>query len=205
MQPFIPGHIGKYDDEFTATAFGDNFSAWGTPVILVETGALHGKDELFLVKMNFVALVAAVNSLATGSEKEQSPMPYLSLPENASGSLVHIVFRRANGMNANASTPIGDIAVFTERKRASFIATNKIRSVGAIGKVQGLEEFDASGFNVVQRFGVMRTGELADFFFYRKDRVIDWASPDLEKAFPPDAVFSMGKWTKGEGLVRKIK
>ena len=40
LQKFIPGHIARYDDGYTATAFGDNFSAWGTPVILVETGAL---------------------------------------------------------------------------------------------------------------------------------------------------------------------
>ena len=34
IQPYIPGHIGRYGDEWTPTAFGDNFSAWGTPVIL---------------------------------------------------------------------------------------------------------------------------------------------------------------------------
>ncbi len=205
LQTLIPGHIGKYDDEFTATAFGDNFSAWGTPVILIETGALHGKDEMFLVKMNFVALVTAMQSLATGSEKTQSAQPYISLPFNGSGSLINFVFRRAGGVVSGAPKPLGDIAVFTERKRASFAQTNKIRSVGAIGKVQGLEEYDASGFTVVQRFGVMRNGELADFFFYRKDRVVDWRSVDLEKAFPPDAVFSAGIWTKGVGIVPKIK
>ena len=38
LQKFIPGHIARYSDEWTATAFGDNFSAWGTPTILIETG-----------------------------------------------------------------------------------------------------------------------------------------------------------------------
>lgn len=205
LQQFIPGHIGRYDDEYTVTAFGDNFSAWGTPVILIETGALHGKDEMFLVKMNFIALVTAMRSLATGSEKTQNTTPYFSLPENGSGSLINLVFRKANSRSANGSKSIGDIAVFTERKRASFVATNKIRSIGNIGKLVGLEEYDASRFIVVQRFGVLRTGELADFFFYRKDRVVDWTSADLEKSYTPDAVFSAGKWTKGSGLVPKIK
>ena len=76
LQKFIPGHVARYSDEWTPTAFGDNFSAWGTPVILVETGALHGKDEMFLVKMNFVAFMAALESLATGSERTQSPLGY---------------------------------------------------------------------------------------------------------------------------------
>ena len=57
LNEFIPGHIGRYGDEWTPSAFGDNFSAWGTPVILIETGALYGKDELYLVKMNLILLI----------------------------------------------------------------------------------------------------------------------------------------------------
>ena len=34
IQGYIPGNIARYEDEFTPSAFGDNFSAWGTPVIL---------------------------------------------------------------------------------------------------------------------------------------------------------------------------
>jgi hypothetical protein len=79
LNKFIPGHIARYGDEYTATAFGDNFTAWGTPVILIETGALHGKDEMFLVKLNFVAFLTALESLASGSEKQESPLPYQSL------------------------------------------------------------------------------------------------------------------------------
>ena len=55
LNNFIQGHIARYDDEYNPRAFGDRISEWGTPVILIETGALHGKDEMFLVKMNFVA------------------------------------------------------------------------------------------------------------------------------------------------------
>jgi hypothetical protein len=55
LNKFIPGYIGRYDDEYNPRAFGDRISEWGTPVILIETGALHGKDEMFLVKMNFIA------------------------------------------------------------------------------------------------------------------------------------------------------
>src|SRR5829696_2091568 len=69
IQPFIPGHIGRYGDEWSPSAFGDNFSAWGTPVILIETGGLHGRDEMYLVKMNFIAILTALKSLGDGSEK----------------------------------------------------------------------------------------------------------------------------------------
>ena len=57
---------------------------------------------------------------------------------------------------------------------------------------------------MVHRLGKLKVGELAEFLFYKKDRVVDWRSAELEKAFPPDAIFSGGKWLKGEGLVPKI-
>ena len=98
LQQLIPGHIGRYDDEWAPTAFGDNFSAWGTPVILIETGALHGRDEMFLVKMNFVAFVTAIQSIVTGSEKTQDPAAYISLPSNGSGGIVNYLFRRAHSV-----------------------------------------------------------------------------------------------------------
>ncbi len=200
LRKFIPGHISRYSDEWTPTAFGDNFSAWGTPTILIETGGLHGKDEMYLVKMNFVAFMTALQVLATGKESEQDATQYSSLPENSSGGLYDFIFRRANIVNGvigqNAS--VADIAVSTERRRASFSAPNFIRNIGDLSALKGLEEYDASGYNVVQRLGCLKIGELGEFFFYRKDRVVDWSAADIEKQFPPDAIFSSGKWIKGE-------
>ena len=204
LQGFIPGHIGRYDDEWTPTAFGDNFSAWGTPTILIETGALYGQDEMYLVKMNFIAFVTAIRAVVTGSEKTQDPKVYQALPRNGSGGLVSYVFRRANIISSTGTT-IADIAAVTARRRASLTAPNTIRSVGPLGAIRGLEEYESSGFKVVQRFGILKPGELAEFYFYRNNRVVDLTSADLEKAFPPDAIFSGGKWLKGEGVVPKIK
>ncbi|MBA3353923.1 MAG: peptidase M14, partial [Blastocatellia bacterium] len=96
IQPYIPGHIGRYGDEWTPTAFGDNFSAWGTPVSLIETGALHGRDEMFLVKMNFLAIMTAMRSLADGSEKTYNPTTYETLPSNSSGLLYYYIFRNGS-------------------------------------------------------------------------------------------------------------
>jgi hypothetical protein len=212
LQKFIPGHIAKYGDEYTSTAFGDNFSAWGTPTILIETGALYGKDEMYLVKLNFVAYLTALQSLATGSEAATSTVPYLNLLPNSSGGIANFVFRRANIVSADPLFPesavavvnVADIAANTERRRASFSAPVMIRSISPGLSTRGLEEYDASGFNVVQRYGRVQTGELAELFFYKRDRQVDWFGPDIEKRFPPDAVFSLGKWVKGAGVVPKI-
>ncbi|HEY2847906.1 MAG TPA: hypothetical protein VGI80_08810, partial [Pyrinomonadaceae bacterium] len=201
------GHIARYGDEYTSTAFGDNFTAWGTPTILIETGALYGKDEMYLVKLNFVAFLTALESLASGSEKNESIVPYQSLIENGSGTLVHYIFRDANVVNlpstpdALVSIGTADLGCVTERRRASFLTPTYIRAMGSLGGLRGLEEYDASGFYVVQRFGRTRTGELAELLFYKRDRNVDWTAADLEKQFPPDAIFSQAKWSKGAGVV----
>ena len=204
LQKFIPDNIAKYDDGYTATAFGDNFTAWGTPVILIETGGLVGKDEMYLVRLNFVAFLTALRVLADGSEKTQDPRAYLSLKENGSGSLYHIVFRGANVIIPTEKLPFKcDIAVNIDRRRASFPAPNIIREIGDISGASGLEEYSAADFNVVQRYGNFKLGEPAELLFYKKDRQVDFTAKDLEKQYPPDAIFSTGKWIKGEGVVPK--
>ncbi len=58
LEPFAPGQIGRYDDEFEVRAFGDNITLWGTPVVLIETGPWPSPEpDAALVRLNFVAIV----------------------------------------------------------------------------------------------------------------------------------------------------
>jgi hypothetical protein len=200
IQPYMPGHIGRYGDEWTPTAFGDNFSAWGTPVILIETGALYGKDEMFLVKMNFIAILTALRSAADGSEKAVSPVAYETLPENSSGSLYYFIFRNATLVDRTKPDVAvsADIGINIDRRRAEFVAPAYIRQIGNLSGYTGLSEFNSSDYKVVPRnSSSIKTGDFAELLFYKKSRVVDWKSTDLEKQFPPDAIFSLGKWVKG--------
>ena len=45
LSDFIPGHIGRYSDDYEPRAFGDNFQTWGTSTILIETGGWKGDPE----------------------------------------------------------------------------------------------------------------------------------------------------------------
>jgi hypothetical protein len=208
LNNFISGYMGRYDDEYNGQAFGDNFSAWGTPVILIETGALHGKDEMFLVKMNFVAFLTALQSIADGTEAKLSPINYEMLPLNTSGRIVNFIFRNATVVNTAdlRLTPFSsDVAVNHERRRAELSPMTYVRDVGGLPSLTGLDEYDASGFYLVPRWGRLRVGEPGEFLFYSKSRQIDWKTPDLDKTMPPDAVFSQGKWQKGAGILPKLK
>ena len=201
---YIPQHIGRYDDEFTSTAFGDNFSAWGTPVILIETGALAGKDEMFLVKMNFIAIMTALRSLADGSEKSVSPVAYEQLPSNSSGRLMSVVFRGANIVDRTGTVQAPtDIGLNLERRRAELPAPAMVRRMGDLSTISGISEYDASNFYVTGRAQPIKTDTYGELLFYSKTRRVDWTAADLEKQFEPDAIFSVGRFVKGEGVVPK--
>jgi hypothetical protein len=199
LQDFIRGHVGRYVDSYNPDAFGDKFSDWGTNTILIETGALHGKDEHFLVKMNFIAFLTALNALADGNAEKISPINYELLPKNSSGNLFNFIFRRAHIVNPGDELiipMIADITVNTSRGRASMPRLSVVQGIVNFSSSRGLEEYDVRNFYLVPRFPPLNIGSLSEFFFYRKDRQIDWKAENLEQKFPPDAIFSQGKWLK---------
>lgn len=195
---FIPGHIARYDDSYNAQAFGDNISAWGSPVILIETGGYHGKDELFLIRLNFVAFLTALQSLVDGSWENADPAIYESLPFNSSGRVFNLIFRNAEVMIPSTweKTFTADIGINRERRRAQFIAPVYVREIGDLSAYKGLEEIDVSAYYVVPKEGLLRPGTLGSFLFYKKSRTVEWGSENLEKDFPPDGVYVFGKWLK---------
>ncbi|REJ75386.1 MAG: peptidase M14 [Acidobacteria bacterium] len=196
---FIPGNIGRYSDAYNGLAFGDNISAWGSPVILIETGGLHGKDESFLIKLNFIAFLSALQAIVDGSAEKAGMELYESLPSNSSGMIYNLIIRNAEivipGKSEQASV-LSDIGINRERRRAQFIPPVYVRSIGDLSRQKGLEEFDASPYYVVPKEGVMRRGVLASFLFYKKSRVIDFDSEEFEKEAEPDGIYLFGKWVK---------
>jgi hypothetical protein len=191
LNQFIKGNIGRYDDEYNPRAFGDRISEWGTPVILIETGALHGKDEMFLIKLNFIAFLTALQALVDGSEKQADPKVYETLPFNGDGNLYNVIFRQATVINENGEPFVADVALIAERRRASEDTRMFVREVGDLTIYKGLDEFDVKDYYLVPADKTLRSGSPAQFSFYKKSRQIDWANPG-----EPDAVFVQGKWTK---------
>jgi Zinc carboxypeptidase. len=205
LNTLIPGHIARYDDSYNSRAFGDNFSGWGTPTILIETGDLYGRDEMFLIKLNFIAIMTAFKVIADGSEASAAIAVYENLPRNSSGRLFNVLFRKANVVDPSTGVSyMVDIGVNQERRRAGEEAPMYVREIGDIFSGAGLEEYNAIDFYVVARGGSLRVGAPAGFLFYKKTRRIDWRAKDLETEFPPDAVYIAGKWIKGEGVVPKM-
>ena len=206
LAPFIYGHVGRYDDSFNPRAFGDNISRWGTPVILIETGALKGMSGHDLAGLNFVALSAALRALADGSAEEANPAVYDALRMNEGGTIFDLLIRggtvvgHAAGGDARMEPFAADLAVNVERGRGDGAAPRgaSLQDVGDLSVYKGLEEVDARGYYVVVMGGDLRTGGEAALLFYRKEKAagVNWDAPDLETRFPPEAVFRGGNWVR---------
>ncbi|HEX8352297.1 MAG TPA: M14 family zinc carboxypeptidase [Pyrinomonadaceae bacterium] len=210
LAPFIYGHVGRYDDSFNPRAFGDMISQWGTPVILIETGALKGTSGHDLAGLNFVALSAALRALADGSVEEANPAVYDALRMNEGGTIYDLIVRggtvvgRAAGGGPRPEPFAADLAVNVERGRGDAAAPRRagIQDVGDLSVYRGLEEVDARDYYVVVAGGDLRVGVEAALLFYRKEKAagINWDAPDLETRFPPEAVFRGGTWARRGSL-----
>lgn len=189
LNQFISGNIGRYEDDYNPRAFGDRISEWGTPVILIETGALHDKNEMFLIRLNFIAYLTALQSLVDGSEKKADPKIYETLPFNSDGGLYNFIFRGATIVPEVGEPYIADVAVMEERRRADEGVRMIVREVGDLTIYKGLEEFDMKDYYLFPADKNLRSGSSAQFKFFKKSRQIDLKNPT-----EPDKIFVGGKW-----------
>jgi hypothetical protein len=98
LAPWAPGRVSRYDTEYTARAFGDSMTRWGTPTLLIESGgfAAAGADEAAaLVRLNFVALLGTLAALADGSVDRVDAAAYDAIPLNVRDRLFDVVVRHA--------------------------------------------------------------------------------------------------------------
>lgn len=155
LEPIIGDRIGKYDDSFEVRAFGDNITLWGTPVLLIETGPYPDPDpDPYLVRANFVAIVAALESLATGAVHDADPRRYDSLPMNDSG-LAHTIIRGGSVLRGDGTPPFrADVSLVVQRRvrfnqgRRNVVISTNIDDLGDLRTTGALFVVEATGWVV---------------------------------------------------------
>lgn len=83
LQNFLPGQIGRYDDNFNPNCTGDNFQKTGIPTLLFEAGHYPGdynREESR--KYVFLALIAAFHNILSEEFTEFSTADYFQIPQN---------------------------------------------------------------------------------------------------------------------------
>ena len=155
VETFAPGQVAKYDDSFEPRAFGDNVTKWGTPVVLIETGAWPGEDvDRHLVRLNFVAVLAALDGLASGRVHDADPERYDSLPMNGSNVLYRLI-RRATVLTGTGVPPFtADIGITGQRivrnvdGQRTLLTETRIAEFGDLSTFGAMEVIDAGGLTV---------------------------------------------------------
>jgi hypothetical protein len=170
LEPFASGQIGRYDDEFETRAFGDNITLWGTPVVLIETGAWPSLEpDPALVRLNFIALVSALDALATGAVNGADPRRYESLPVNESREL-YILLNNALVISGSGIPPFtADIGIMATRRireadgQRQVQLSTTIDDMGDLRTFGALRTIDASGMTVIPLSSdTVEAGQLVD-------------------------------------------
>ena len=133
-------------------AFGDNITLWGTPVVLIETGPWPSPEpDAALVRLNFVAIVSALDALASGSVERADPQRYETLPINES-KLFSVLVKNVTVINGSGIPPFtADIGLVANRRvqlidgRRELQTSLTIEDVGDLRTMGALRTIDASG------------------------------------------------------------
>jgi len=151
LNEFIPGHVAKYSDEYEPRAFGDNFTKWGTSVVLIESGGWRGdREKQFIRKMNYIAILSAFNSIASGNFQKQDLSVYESIPKNEELMMDGIL--RNLTVNQGDKSFIVDIGINQEETNINgakdFYLKGNIEDIGDLSVFSGYDEFDLTGYTV---------------------------------------------------------
>lgn len=151
LQSFIPGHLGRWNDEHEPRAFGDNVAKWGSSLILIESGGYkEDTEKQFIRKLNFVAILTGLQAIAEKSYTHYKLATYEALPNN-DRYLYDLLVRNAE-FGYKGKIVIKDIAIDliekNTRNATSFTIKSVIEDMGDLSTFWGIKEIDATGLRV---------------------------------------------------------
>jgi hypothetical protein len=152
LNDFIPGHIGKYSDDYEPRAFGDNFQSRGTSTVLVETGGWKNDPEKqYLRKLNFIILLAALKSIAEKSYMNEGLDIYEKIPFNEKDNMMDLVLRNLT-YNTGSRKILIDVGInrteVNTGPAVSFYSIGRVVDLGDLSVYSGYEDYDLSGMEI---------------------------------------------------------
>jgi len=139
LSKVIPGHIGRYTDEFYPTATGDNFQKLGHNTILIEAGHYYDDyDRDQVRKFNFFALIQGILFIASESDYSLYE-PYFEIPNNDK-MCYDIIYRNVK----NSEGIVEDVAYQYDYLVVNNELTMEASEVtsGDLSKFTGHKEYD---------------------------------------------------------------
>lgn len=188
LQQFVPGQIARYDDEFEPRAFGDNIQKWGTTLVLIESGGVAGDPEKMRIRqLNFVAILTALEAIATESHVQENIAAYQIIPEN-SRTLFDLLIRNATIVRNGKRVKV-DIGINHNEENADSARTFRYKStieeIGDLSTYQGLKEIDATDLTLTNSTGrLLKLGQVPTFILKKGDSI----KYNLVNGFKIDAI-----------------
>lgn len=138
----IPGHTGRYTDEFYPLSVGDNLHRQGIPCVLIESGA-YTADPLRdkARELNFLCLLQAFDSIANSNWPNAEIADYLQIPSNNQHRR-DLIFRNCLLQNNDGSHSQLDLALTRKEKLIKGKIENYwlLSDVGDLSQLKGFEE-----------------------------------------------------------------
>ena len=188
LEPIAPGRVARYDDEFEVRAFGDNLTKWGTSVVLIETGAWPATEpDPYLVRLNFVAIMTALDAVATTRVEQADKRRYETLPINDT-NLFYALIRNGTVVPGTGVAPfVADVGIVATRgvrtadgQRVTRLSA-RIEDLGDLHTMRALESIDATGLLVAPLWDpALKAGDvvpLPDWKAKRAPRIVAQGEP----------------------------
>ncbi|MBT8299290.1 MAG: peptidase M14 [Maribacter sp.] len=153
IQKYAPGQVGRYNDDFEPRAFGDNIQKWGTSTILIESGGYaNDVEKQEIRKLNYVSILSAIYTIATGNYKELAIEDYNKIPENDRKLFdLKIVNATYKLMNQDYVLDLGINRLEVDKEgNNDFWYSSRIIDQGDLSTYYGYNTLDATGHVIKQ-------------------------------------------------------
>ncbi len=165
LQVFVPNQIGRYSDEHEPRAFGDNVAKWGTSVILIESGGYKNDTEKqYLRKLNYIAILTALQTIADGSYSKENRADYDKIPQNE--KLHFDLMVRNAQVEVNGQRFTADVGINRNEKNmndaTTFVFDGEVEDFGDLSIFYGIEEIDAKGALLTDSNGNPKTPKIKE-------------------------------------------
>lgn len=174
LQKFIPNQVARYSDEHEPRAFGDNIQKWGTSLVLIESGGYKNDPEkMYIRQLNYVAMLAGLQAIASGTYAQEDIKKYEQIPENGR-AIFDLIIRNAtilrNGEPVKVDVGINRNEMPTNLP-AKWFTRGVVEDLGDLSTFFGTDEIEATGL-ILEASEDLRMGLKADFALKKDGQVV---------------------------------
>lgn len=149
----LPGHFGKYTDEFYPRAVGDKLMASGIPCILLEAGTYPLDPSREKARnLIFKNLVFALDAIVSGGYAQLELSDYDAIPENEQ-LLRDIIFRDVIFRGQKCDIALQEKQLVTKDK--NWQQYFFLDDLGDLVHLQGIKEFEGGSIELIKPLALM--------------------------------------------------